>query len=82
MGSFHWPHQRPLTAPFTNWKTHTSTLVPYGNAVVAAGKYTGNRRSDDHPIEIAFVHIWTVQRNKIVRVLASVEPGAFEAALG
>ncbi len=66
-----------LRAHFSEWRVETSRFTESGERVVVEGQYVGKVKATDAPIEIGFIHIWTVREGLIVELQAVADTAQF-----
>ncbi|MDJ0592738.1 MAG: nuclear transport factor 2 family protein [Pleurocapsa sp. MO_226.B13] len=60
-----------LLAHFSKWGAETEVFIEADNKVVVKGRYVGLIKQSDTPIEVDFIHIWTV-RDGVIKEVESV----------
>ncbi|NEU72296.1 hypothetical protein PI95_006840 [Hassallia byssoidea VB512170] len=71
-----------LTAHFSQWAAKPEQLIEAGNQVIVKGRYVGQVKHSNLPIEVEFIHIWTVQDGIITEVVSVADTAQFVRHLG
>ena len=66
-----------LSAHFSKWGAKPETFIEALNQVVVKGKYVGCLKHSDIPIEVDFIHIWTVHDGIITEVISVADTAQF-----
>jgi uncharacterized protein len=66
-----------LSSHFSKWGAEPETFIEAGNQVIVKGRYVGRVKQSDKPIEVDFIHIWTVHDGVITEVVAVADTAQF-----
>lgn len=66
-----------LSSHFSEWKAEPETFIESGDKVTVKGRYVGRIKQSDAPIEVDFIHIWTVQDGVITEVVSVADTAQF-----
>lgn len=67
-----------LSAHFSQWGAEPETFIEAEDKVVVKGRYVGRVKQSDIPIEVDFIHIWTVHDGIITEVTSVADTAQFE----
>ncbi|MBS1718273.1 MAG: nuclear transport factor 2 family protein [Armatimonadetes bacterium] len=70
-----------LLGVHTDARPHPVEFVPAGNQVAVFGRLKGSARASGKPIDLAIVHLWTVEGGLITRFEAYIDTPAMLDAL-
>ena len=66
-----------LSAHFSQWGAKPETFIEAVNQVIVKGRYVGRIKQLDIPIEVDFIHIWTVRDGIITEVTSVADTAQF-----
>ncbi|MEM7593778.1 MAG: nuclear transport factor 2 family protein [Cyanobacteria bacterium P01_A01_bin.83] len=66
-----------LSAHFSKWGAETETFIEADDKVIVKGRYVGLVKRSDIPIEVDFIHIWTVREEVIIEVESVADTAQF-----
>ena len=66
-----------LSAHFSKWGAEPETFIETGDKVIVKGRYVGRLKRSDIPIEVDFIHIWTVHDGIITEVTSVADTAQF-----
>ena len=69
-----------LSTHFSKWGAETETFIEVDNKVIIKGRYVGRVKQSDAPIEVDFIHIWTVHDGVIKEVVSVADTAQFAKA--
>ena len=69
-----------LRANFSEWSAEIDEFIEAadGHNVTVCGRYLG-KTLENEPVEIPFIHVWTVDDGRIVRAVAAANTALFTA---
>ena len=67
---------------WSNFRVNVEQLIDGGGNVVALGRYTGTNKSTGQPLNAQFVHVWSLQENRIVRFQQYTDTAQFARVTG
>ncbi|HAX76893.1 MAG TPA: hypothetical protein DCY88_13885 [Cyanobacteria bacterium UBA11372] len=59
-----------LTAHFSQWSAKPELFIEADDKAIVKGRYIGQFKQSNAPIEIEFIHIWTVRNGVITEVVS------------
>jgi uncharacterized protein len=71
-----------LTAHFSQWTAKPEEFMETGDRVIVKGRYLGQVKHSNAPIEVEFIHIWTVKNALITEVFSVADTAQFVRHLG
>jgi len=71
-----------LTAHFSAWSAKPEQFIEAGDSVIVKGRYVGQVKHSNKPIEAEFIHIWTVHGGMITAVTSVADTAQFTHHLG
>lgn len=66
-----------LTAHFSEWAAKPEMFIEADDRVIVKGRYVGRVKQSDVPIEVEFIHIWTVRNGVITEVFSIADTAQF-----
>lgn len=66
-----------LLAHFSKWGAEPETFIEAGDKVIVKGRYVGRVKHSDAPIEVHFIHIWTIRDGTITEVVSVADTAQF-----
>lgn len=66
-----------LSSHFSQWGAEPETFIEAGDTVTVKGRYVGRVKQSNSPIEVDFIHIWTVRSGVITEVVSVADTAQF-----
>ena len=66
-----------LSAHFSKWGAEPETFIETDDKVVVKGRYVGRLKQSNMPIEVDFIHIWTIRDGIITEVTSVADTAQF-----
>ena len=73
----------PLDRDWWNeFTAHPEEFLDAGDQVVVLGRYQGIAKQSGLPLDVPFVHVWTVREGRVTRFRQFLDTAGWNAALG
>jgi ketosteroid isomerase-like protein len=66
-----------LKAHFCQWSAKPEMFIEADDKVIVKGRYVGQVKHSNAPIEVEFIHIWTVHNDVITEVVSVADTAQF-----
>jgi uncharacterized protein len=73
----------PLDRDWWNeFTAHPEEFLDAGDQIVVLGRYQGIAKQSGLPLDVPFVHVWTVREGRVTRFRQFLDTAGWNAALG
>ena len=70
-----------LMTEWANFQVRPETFIDGGDKIVVLGRYAGTYKATNRPVNAQFVHVWTVDGDKVTRFEQFTDTDQFSRAM-